>query len=300
VNVLVLGGHGFIGSHTVEALVGCGHEVKIFAKNPIDYKLDAEWFKGDFLDKRKLSDALDGVDVVVHSISSTVPVTSAKNPIYDIESNLIGTIELLRLMKINGVSRLVYFSSGGTVYGNPVTTPVSEDFPLNPISSHGAVKVAIEKFIEVSRHSCGLQPVILRPSNPFGERQGHYGTQGLISTVLYNAMHSLPVVIYGDGTVIRDYIYVKDIAELVCKVLDTDLCGVYNAGSGRGLDINHIIEDIESVTGLKIQREYRKKRDFDVEKIILDNSLTEEHFRWKAKTSLKEGIKRQFASLKKE
>jgi UDP-glucose 4-epimerase len=298
VNILVLGGHGFIGSHIVESLCKQGHDLRVFARKPSEYSLDGEWFNGDFLDKSKLSEALDGMDAVVHSISSTVPATSAENPIYDIKSNLIGTVELLRLMKVYGVSRLVYFSSGGTVYGNPTTTPVSEKFPLNAISSHGAVKVAIEKFIEVSKNSCDIQPVILRPSNPYGERQGHFGVQGLISTVLNNAMHHKPVVIYGDGTVVRDYIYVKDVANLVCKVLDTDRCGIYNVGSGKGYDINQIIDIIESVTGLKIVREYREKRDFDVKKIILDSSLAREHFDWKAKVSLEDGIKKQYLSLK--
>lgn len=297
-NILVLGGHGFIGSHIVEALIHEGHNVRVFARHPAEFIYDAEWFSGDFLDQGKLAEALIGIDSVVHCISTTVPATSAANYIYDIESNLIGTVELLRLMKDQGVYRLIYLSSGGTVYGNPVINPVPECAALNPISSYGAVKVAIEKFIEVSKISWGIKPVIIRPSNPFGERQGHKGVQGLISTVLNNMIDHKPTVIYGNGSAIRDYIYVKDLSGLVCKVLDSDRCGVYNAGSGHGYNINEVIESIENVTGMSVQKQYTEVRGFDVSEIVLDNSLAEKHFGWKASVPLSSGIKKQFNWMK--
>ena len=218
-NILVLGGHGFIGSHVVEALISAGHTLRVFARKPAEFQYDAEWFAGDFLDRGKLSEALVDIDAVVHCISTTVPATSSSDPVYDIQSNLIGTVELLRLMQAQDVNRLVYLSSGGTVYGNPLSTPVREDSSLSPISSYGAVKVAVEKFIEIAKVNWNIEPVILRPSNPFGERQGHKGVQGLISTALNNVITSKPTVIYGDGSAVRDYIYVKDVADLVCKVL---------------------------------------------------------------------------------
>jgi UDP-glucose 4-epimerase len=299
VNILVLGGHGFIGSHIVEALIHDGHNIRVFARHPAEFICDAEWFSGDFLDQGKLAEALIGIDAVVHCISTTVPATSAANYIYDIESNLIGTVELLRLMKEQGVYRLIYLSSGGTVYGNPVLNPVPENAALNPISSYGAVKVSIEKFIEVSKISWGIKPVILRPSNPFGERQGHKGVQGLISTVLNNVIDQKPTVIYGNGSAIRDYIYVKDLSKLVCKVLDSDRCGVYNAGSGHGYNINEVIETIESVTGVTVKKQNSEARGFDVSEIVLDNILAEKHFGWKASVSLSSGIEKQFNWMKK-
>lgn len=297
--ILVLGGHGFIGSHIVEALIHEGHNVRVFARHPAEFNYEAEWFPGDFLDQGKLAEALIGIDAVVHCISTTVPATSAANYVYDIESNLIGTVELLRLMKDQGVYRLVYLSSGGTVYGNPVANPVPENAALNPISSYGAVKVAIEKFIEVSKISWGIKPVILRPSNPFGERQGHKGVQGLISTVLKNLIDQKPTVIYGNGSAIRDYIYVKDFSELVCRVLASNQCGVYNAGSGHGYSINEVVESIEDVTGSVVQKQYSEMRGFDVSEIVLDNTLAEEHFGWKVSVSLSSGIEKQFNWLKK-
>lgn len=299
-NILVLGGHGFIGSHIVEALIDEGHTLRVFARKPAEFQYDAECFIGDFLDKGKLAEALVGMDAVIHCISTTVPATSASDPVYDIESNLIGTVELLRLMQSQSISRLVYLSSGGTVYGNPLSNPVPENAPLNPISSYGAVKVSIEKFIEISKISWGIKPVILRPSNPFGERQGHKGVQGLISTILNNVIKNRLTTIYGDGSAIRDYIYVKDLAELVCKVLVSDRCGIYNGGAGQGFNINQIIDSIESVTGLSVQKQCVEARGFDVREVVLDNALAEEHFDWKASTSLASGIKKQFDWLESQ
>ncbi|MFK5951348.1 MAG: NAD-dependent epimerase/dehydratase family protein [Methylococcales bacterium] len=297
-NILILGGHGFIGTHIIKELENAGHSLRVFARHPAKFKYTAEWVSGDFLDAGKLSEALVDMDAVVHCISTTVPATSISDPIYDIESNLIGTVKLLQLMQSQGVSRLIYISSGGTVYGNPSSNPVSETFPLNPISSYGAVKIAIEKFIEISRINDGLQSVILRPSNPYGEYQGHKGAQGLISTVLNNVIHSKTTMVYGDGAAIRDYIYVKDMAQLIHKVLSSSHTGIYNVGSGTGYSINEIIETIESVTGMTVPTLYKDKRGFDVKKIILDCTLAEENFDWKATTSLASGIKKQFNWLK--
>lgn len=297
-NILVLGGHGFIGSHVVEALNDTGYSPRVFARSPADFEYSGEWFAGDFHDKGKLWEALVGMDAVIHCISTTVPATSASEPVYDIQSNLVGTVELLRLMQAQGVHRLVYFSSGGTVYGNPQSTPVSESAPLNPISSYGAVKVAIEKFIEVSRINWGIKPTILRPSNPFGERQGHKGVQGVISTVLKNVIKDRPTVVFGDGSAIRDYIYIKDLADLTCKVLSSDRCGIYNAGSGKGFSINQIIEVIENATGLTVRKSIKEARSFDVSEIVLDSKLAEADFGWRSSTELETGIQKQFDWLK--
>ncbi len=297
-NVLVLGGHGFIGSHIVEESINAGHTLRVFARNPPLFEYDAEWFVGDFLDTVKLSEALVGIDTVIHCISTTVPATSNSDPVYDINTNLIGTVELLRLMQLQDVQRLIYFSSGGTVYGNPSIIPVTEDAPLNPICPYGAVKVAIEKFINVVARCNTFSSVILRPSNIFGERQGHKGVQGLISTVLDNTVHRRPTVIYGDGSCVRDYIYIKDVAKLVCNILESKSDGVYNVGSGVGLTINQILDTIEKTTGLTVQRQYKANRGFDVNEIVLDSSQAQKNFSWRPEVSLVSGIVTQLEWLK--
>lgn len=297
--VLVLGGHGFIGSHIVESLIRNEYQVRVFARYSPKFHYETEWFNGDFLDKSKLSEALIGMDAVIHCISTTVPATSAADPVYDITSNLIGTVELLRLMQLHKVHRLVYLSSGGTVYGNPISNPVTEQHQLIPISNYGATKVAIEKFIRVAQYGSDLLPVILRPANPYGERQGHSGVQGLISTVLNNAYLNCPTRVFGDGTSIRDYIYVRDLAELIVKVLETDHCGTYNVGSGTGCSVSQIIELVQSVTGMAVPVEKVAARKFDVKEVVLDSQLAMKTFNWHPKISIDEGIKLHFSWLKR-
>jgi UDP-glucose 4-epimerase len=298
VNILVLGGHGFIGSHIVDNLIQYGNHVRIFARQKSDYSCNAEWFQGDFLDTGKLSEALVGMDLVIHCVSSTVPSTSAVDPVYDIKTNLIGTVQLLRIMSVQGVHRLIYFSSGGTVYGNPDIIPVPEEAPLRPISSYGSTKVAIENFITVYGLESKIQTVILRPSNPFGERQGHKGVQGLISTILNNIINDRSTIIYGDGNNVRDYVYISDVVDLVRKVVDSSQCGVYNVGSNIGYTINQIMDFVEEATGIKVLREYRGSRTFDVKEIVLDCSSAKQHFNWKPAVSIVLGIKKQFDWLK--
>lgn len=299
-NILVLGGSGFIGSHIVDSLLADGHFVRVFSRHEFDQlPAGCECVIGSFLDVAKLSEAMTGIDVVIHAISSTVPATSAVNPVFDIQTNLIGTVELLRLMQSAGINRLIYLSSGGTVYGNPRISPVTEDMPLNPISSYGAVKVSIENFIHVFSQNTDLSPIILRPSNPFGERQGHKGVQGLISTVLNNMLSNKETVIYGNGETVRDYIYVKDFASLVCNAVRSDKTGIYNVGSGQGLSVLQVLSAIESVTGSSIRRQYKQKRAFDVNEIVLDITKATSDFNWRPSISLEEGIRRQYEWLRR-
>jgi len=300
-NVLVLGGNGFIGSHVCEQLVARReHHLRVYARRPPRYDVSAEWFIGDLHDSAKLAEALIGMDVVVHCVSSTVPATSSTDPISDIQANLVGTVALLGLMREVGVRRLVYLSSGGTVYGNPKVSPVRETHPLDPISSYGAVKVAVEKFIGVAQHAWGLRPIIFRPSNPYGERQGHGGVQGLIATALQNAMRSIPTNIYGDGSSIRDYIYVKDLAALIVSGTESEVCGVFNAGSGQGHSVAEIVRILEAATGLTVPIRRLEARKFDVKEIVLDNRAARVVFNWEPATSIEVGVRSYFEWLLKQ
>ncbi len=298
-SVLVLGGSGFIGSHILEALAEQRHNTINLSRSPSIAKTKrSEFIQADFQNTAKLSEALQSADTVIHCISDTVPATSAIDPVHDINSNLIGTVRLLELIKKqNQGIHLIYISSGGTVYGSPSEIPVKESAPLNPISSYGAVKVAIEKFIGVATSEWGLQATILRPSNPYGERQGHKGVQGLIGTILNRCKNDQSVTIYGDGSITRDYLYVKDLASLVAKAVSNPQPGIYNCGSGQGHSINQIVSIIETVAAKKIERAYSESRRFDVEKIVLCTQKARDTFNWQCETQLEEGIARQYSEL---
>lgn len=290
---LVIGGSGFIGSHVVDQLLAGGNAVRVYDRSPerfrptppsVDFRL------GDFDDTSSLAEALVDVDVVYHLLSTSVPSTSDRDPVADIQGNLIGTVRLLELMRGAEARRMVYLSSGGTVYGPPHTNPVSETHPERPISSYGIVKSAIEKYLLMEQHLHGLEPVILRASNPYGPRQGHKGVQGVIGTFLWRVARNEPIEVWGDGSVVRDFIYVSDLAALCAECAQADFTGVFNAGSGEGSSIREIIDLVSEVTGRKIEPVYKPGRGFDVPRIVLDTSEVTAKTGWKLTTTLSQGI----------
>lgn len=293
--VLVIGGNGFVGSHLVDALLLAGHRVRVFDRSPelyrpplpgVDYRLH------HFNDSAALAEALEGVDIVFHLLSTSVPSTSNLDPVADIESNLIGTVKLLQLMQQKGVTKIVYLSSGGTVYGIPEIDPIPERHPLQPICSYGVVKVAIENYLIMFQRLYGLRPVILRPSNPYGERQGHGGVQGVIGTFLRKVEASEKVEIWGDGAVVRDFIHVSDLAELCLAVAENDTCGVFNVGSGVGHSILDILSAVERITGKQLAPVFKPARSYDVPRVILDVTQTTKVFGWKPQIDLDDGVAR--------
>ena len=300
-NILVLGGNGFIGSHIVDSLLEAGHSVRVFDRISEAYREplhNVEYHFGNFDDQFLLAKALQGIDAVVHLISTSVPSTSNLDPASDVSSNLISTIELFELMRKQNISRILFMSSGGTVYGNPTMSPIPEDHPLDPISSYGIVKVAIEKYLFMYQQLYGFNPIILRASNPYGPRQGNAGLQGLIGTFLSRMLAKKPLVVWGSGEVIRDYLHIEDLARLSVKAVGSTETGVFNAGSGEGFSINQIIATLNDVVGYAADVKYEKNRDFDVKKVVLDNSKAMTVFDWKADTGLLKGVQSQMGWLK--
>ena len=296
--VLVLGGCGFIGSHVVDVLVERGIRVRVLDRQPEAFRppvAKVEYVRGDFSDTALLSEALMGVDAVAHLVSTTVPATSNLNPVADINGNLVNTVRLLEAMRAVGVSNIVYLSSGGTVYGIPLTDPISEDHPLNPISSYGIVKSTIEKYLYLENYLHGLRHCVLRASNPYGPRQGHGGVQGVIGTYLWRIARGEPIEIWGDGSIVRDFIHVRDIAELCADALTSTVSGVFNAGYGEGTSILDIVHLIGEAVGYDLVPVFKPGRKFDVPRVVLDTARVREHLGWTPKVTLKAGIETTWA-----
>ena len=299
-NIIVLGGNGFIGSHIVDELMLRGHRVSILCRSRDKVNrlvAGAQYFYGDFSDSVFVAEAIKGMDVVIHSISSTVPSTSVRNPAIDIHQNLIASVKLLESMRDLGIKRLIYLSSGGTVYGSPQHLPVNEDHALNPISSYGVVKVAIEHYIGMFKTLYGLKPIILRPSNPYGARQANAGIQGALGTFLGNTLAHKPITIWGDGEVSRGYIYVKDLAQLCANAAESTLEGTFNVCSGKSTSLNQLLTLIETATGIKPNVTYEAGRGFDVKNIFLDINRAQKTFNWTPLYSIEEGIAEYYKSL---
>ena len=291
--ILVLGGNGFLGSHIVEELLLHNHEVSVFDRSVNKSQSSSarvHYYWGDFSDSVLMAEALESVNLVIHCISTTMPSTSNRNPTLDIQQNLITTVNLLESMTRAGIKRLIYLSSGGTVYGTPNQLPVTEEHALNPICSYGVVKVAIENYIGMFKVLYGLKPIILRPSNPYGIRQGHAGVQGALSTFLVNTLSNKPITIWGDGETRRGYIYVKDMAVLCRLAVESDAEGTYNVCSGKSHSLNDLLGLTQSITGITPQVTYQPARAFDVKNIVLDISKAKQAFNWKPQFTTEEGM----------
>jgi len=292
-NTLVLGGNGFIGSHLVDELLASGHSVRVFDRFPEKYRppiSNVDYRTGNFGDAFSMAEALQGIDVVFHLISTTVPGTSNLNPVADINDNLISTVVLLDQMIKIGIKRIVYLSSGGTVYGKPNIIPIPENHPLNPICSYGVVKVAIENYLKMYQELYGLQPTIIRPSNPFGPRQGHDGVQGVIATFISKLFHNHPIKVWGDGSIIRDYMSVTDLVRLCVITSEMNYCDIFNAGSGNGVSVTEIIELLTEVSGHSPLISYEIGRAFDVKEVVLDISNTKSITGWNPTVDFAAGL----------
>jgi UDP-glucose 4-epimerase len=302
---LVLGGAGFIGSHLAEALLQAGHRVRIFDRPHLDrlpafaQRRELEVFTGDFLNPRTLSPALEGSEIVFHLVSTTLPKTSNDNPMYDVESNVMGTLRLLELCRQQGVRKVVFASSGGTVYGVPRSVPIDESHPTDPICSYGIHKLAIEKYLQLNHRIHGLDYCVVRPANLYGPRQRLDIAQGAVAVFLDRALRHEPIQVWGDGSVVRDYLYVGDAAEaLVMAAAFDGEPRIFNIGSGAGTSLAQLIQEIETLLGRAVAVEYTAARSLDVPTNVLDASLARRHLGWVPRTTLAEGLRRTRASMR--
>lgn len=296
---LVLGGGGFIGSHVSDILVKAGHDVRIFEKEHVSKEniehlvTNVEWVEGDFTNQSHLQEIVKGIDIIIHSIGTTHPRTSNENMVYDITSNLISTLHLLDAAKDAGVKKVIFFSSGGTVYGIPKTIPIPEDHPTEPLCSYGIQKLAIEKYLKLYYHLYGLDYAIMRISNPYGERQRPVTTQGAVTVFLFKALKDEEIEIWGDGSVTRDYLHIHDVARAV--LLLSNYQGEYklfNIGAGKGYNLKDVLGMIEKTIGHPVNVRFTPARPFDVPVNILDTTRARTILLWEPAIGFEEGIKR--------
>ncbi|MGN6602364.1 MAG: NAD-dependent epimerase/dehydratase family protein [Ginsengibacter sp.] len=293
-NILVLGGNGFIGSHLVDKLLFEGHDVRVFDKSEEHFRKalpNVDYHLGEFGNRGLLSEALKDIDVVVHLISTTLPKTSNDDPVFDIQSNVIESLFLFEQCVANKIKKIIFVSSGGTVYGIPQSLPVLEENQTNPICSYGISKLAIEKYLILFKQLYNLDFVIIRPSNPFGSRQNPFGIQGVIPVFLGKILRGDPIQIWGNGSIVRDFIYIEDLVDALFRAINCNTTSqVFNIGSGRGTSLNELLSIMRNVTKKNPSVLYSHSRTYDVPAIFLDISKAGEGLKWKPRISLEEGI----------
>jgi UDP-glucose 4-epimerase len=301
-NTLVLGGNGFIGSHLVDRLLREGHAVHVFDRQPERYRKPLKgvvYHIQDFGNRAFLASVLPNMDLVFHLVSTTVPKTSNDDPAFDVMSNVVETIYLLEQCAKEKVKKVVFVSSGGAVYGTPAALPVPEDSPEKPESSYGITKLSIEKYLGLFQRLYGLNYVILRPSNPYGERQNPEGDQGVIAVFLGRIAKGQAIDVWGDGSNVKDFVYIGDLIEGIFRAAFSDTQSrVFNMGSGIGHSVNDIVRMITEKVGRPVSVNYLPKEKFDVSRISLDITRARKELGWEPGISLDEGLRRTWEFVK--
>lgn len=300
--VLVVGGNGFIGSHLTDFLVSQGQSVRVYNRSRNLYQTqlhkDVEYIYGDFADQSLLKSALKDVEVVYHLISTTLPSTSNNNPVVDVASNVIDTIKLLENCVNASVKKVIFSSSGGTIYGYPHELPIDENAPTNPICSYGITKLSIEKYLYLFNYLYGLDYTILRISNPYGPRQNPTGKVGAITIFLNQILKKKPIQIWGDGEIVRDYIYILDVVQALYNVQNPDLTeSLFNIGSGQGFSLNQLLAKIHQVIQQDFDVQYIEGRKVDIPINVLDITKAKTVFQWQPNVSLELGIQKTWEWL---
>ncbi len=310
---LILGGCGFIGRHVAMALHRRGDTViladvidpspSLLARLPVEARrIEAGSPNWESL--------MNGVDVVHHYAWTTVPSSADADPVADLDANLRETVRLLevlrrRRLRDGSTTKLIFASSGGTVYGPLANVPAQEDNAFRPINAYGASKAAAEIYFGYYRKAHGIDCRIARISNPYGAGQNPAKRQGAASTFLFHALDGKTISIWGDGEVVRDYIHIADLAAALVALSDVsadslvdDMAPVFNIGSGEGISLNAILDVLRVHLSLNPVVDYQPARSFDVPVSVLDISKARQVLNWQPQLSFVSGYTRMLADVR--
>jgi UDP-glucose 4-epimerase len=292
---VVLGGGGFIGTNLCRRLVASGHRVRAFGRRrqfPADLR-GVEWVQGDFSDVASVGAAIESFDVVFHLVHATMPQAADLDMAGDLQNNVVPTLGLLDHCRRTGVRRVVFASSGGTVYGKARQIPTPETAPTDPICAYGISKLAIEKYLALFEHLHGLDFRVLRITNPFGPFQVALKNQGVIAALIARALRDEPVEIWGDGSVVRDFVFVEDVVDaLLAAAADQSGERVFNIGGGQGRSLRDVILAIQRQMDTELKLEWKPGRPLDVPVSIVAVDRAAKTLAWVPKTSFQAGLER--------
>lgn len=304
---LILGGCGFIGHAVALMLARAGEKVVLADRVAPAYAMPADIAERISYVPFELRTAdwdrlMEGATVIHHYAWTSVPASANLDPAGDLLDNVLPTLALLNALVHRGVEapRLVFASSGGTVYGKLRCVPVPEDHPLQPITAYGAGKAAAEVYISQYRAMQHLDCRIARLANPFGTGQNIARGQGAVTTFLHHALTGRIIELWGDGEVVRDYIHVSDAAAGLISLASAPLNDgpwIFNIGSGRGLSLNEIVVELEALLNRRLLLRRGPGRPFDVPVSLLDISRAKELLGWQPRLSFAEGLRHMIAEL---
>jgi len=296
-NVLVTGGAGFVGSHLVDALVEKGYGV-IVVDNLSSGKVSnlnsyALFYEQSVEDEEMMERifSLHKPEYVFHFAAQASVAVSVREPSRDAKVNILGSLVLLEKSVKYGVKKFIFSSTGGAIYGEEVKVfPTPETEIPKPVSPYGIAKLCVEKYLEFFAREYGLKYTSLRYSNVYGPRQDPYGEAGVVAIFVERMLKDEPVLIYGDGEYVRDYVYVKDVVEANLLAMERGDNEVFNIGTGRGTTVNELFRMLKELTGYRRDPVYAPPRKGDVRKSVLDCRKAKEILGWEPKVSLEEGL----------
>lgn len=297
--VLVLGAGGFVGNHLVQSLARRGERVIAVSSRPLSIDIgNVESIVCQANEPQHFTPLLARSRYVVHVASKSTPGSSAGNVMRELEGNLRPTLALLQALQQMPEKGLLYLSSGGSLYKDDLHGASAETAAVAPRSYHGAGKIAAEHFISAWCGQYGSAATILRPSNIYGPGQTERAGFGIIPTGFGKIARQETLTVWGDGSAVRDYLYIDDFVELCSDILMAPLPSsvqVLNAGSGIGVSLEELFSAMESVSGHPLLRTYDHGRKVDASRVVLDTSLAKERYNWVPKTPLNEGLKQTWA-----
>lgn len=295
---LVTGGGGFIGQALIGDLLTAGWQVRNldFVSGQIEHPDLSHW-QGSFLSSELLHEAMVGVDCIFHLATTHFPREANANPHEDADGSILGVIKIAEMALRFGVRRMVFASSGGTVYGPLKQVPVSEDHPTRPITAYGISKMAAEHYLRFF-DGRGLETVSMRIANPYGPGQNINKALGALTTFCHNAATGKEISIWGDGRVERDFVHITDVARALVLAADCDAHGCeINIGLGRGASLNELLALIEKATGTAPKVRYFPARSFDVPRSVLCISRAAQLLGWRPSITLEDGVAQMMRAL---
>jgi UDP-glucose 4-epimerase len=304
VKILVTGGAGFIASHVVDRLIEEGHQVAVVDNLSTGFKRnihsEALFYEIDIRDYDGLSKVFDEFkpDIVNHHAGQMDVRVSTREPGIDAEINILGSLNVILLSVEYHIRKFIYISTGGAVYGEPQSLPVSEEHPINPLSQYGISKHTVEHYLYLYNHNYALPYTVLRYPNVFGPRQNPHGEAGVIAIFGSKIIEGTRPAIFGDGLQTRDYVYISDVVEANMKAMFSDVCGIYNIGSGIGTSVLELHNWISAALGAEIEPIFEPKRLGEIQHICLDAKRAKNELKWKATMSVRDGIARTMEWLK--
>lgn len=304
--VLVTGGAGFIGSHVVDGLVDQGYDVVVIdnlsSGNKENLNKLATFYEADILDDKKVEEVIvkEKIEFISHLAAQISVPESFKNPVFDLKTNIEGSVKLLELASKHRIKRFIFSSTGGALYGDADILPTPEDYPANPISPYGVAKLSTEHYLHCYKTIYNLDYVSLRYSNVYGPRQDPHGEAGVVAIFSKMLLAGETPTINGDGKQTRDYVYVDDVARVNVLALKAEELkyNMFNIGTSIQTDVNELYESIKKASGLEVDAKHGEAKK-EQQTSSLDFSRAKEYLGWSPEVNFDQGIEKTFNWFKK-